>query len=82
MIAINPATMTRAELIEARALAASQADACATAAALARGRRKRELEQWGRQHSANALACDDALHPGEHPSAMLSDDELLAVLLA
>lgn len=82
MIPVDPATMTRAELIEARSESARQAELCNMASCFARGRRSQQLQQWARQHMANAHALDDALHPGEHPSAMLTDDELLAVLLA
>lgn len=67
----------RAAIESARGESARQSDLARNATALAKGAKRRQLEQWARQHIANALAIDAALNGAPVP---ISDAELFAAL--
>lgn len=80
MQTINPATLSRADLIAIRAESARQNDICRIAAGLAKGKRKRQLAAYASQHLRNAMAIDDYLASDAPQCAPMTDAELLAEL--
>lgn len=69
----------RAAIESARGESARQSDMARNATALAKGAKRRQLEQWARQHCQNALAIDAALNGAPDP---MSVDDLAAALSA
>lgn len=69
----------RAAIESARGESARQSDLARNATALAKGAKRRQLEQWARQHMANAIAINDALHGAPDPSL---DVDTLALALS
>lgn len=67
----------RAAIESARGESARQSDLARNATALAKGAKRRQLDQWARQHIANALAIDAALNGAPAP---ISDADLFAAL--